>query len=186
MTCAPRIISSPTSPGPSTLPASSSIHASVPGIGTPTEVGRASSWSGGRYVARLHSVSPYIEYRRAFGNVRRIASMVAAGSTAAVFVRYRSSGNSRSARPRSERRTWKTVGTPGQPRDPLGLEELHDSPREGEALLEDERRAHPDAHQQLVEAVVEREREDAEDAVRLAAGRGTRRSSPRRRSCCRA
>ena len=47
MTCAPRTYSSPTSPGPSTLPSSSSTQASVPGIATPAEVGCVSIAPGG-------------------------------------------------------------------------------------------------------------------------------------------
>ena len=48
-------------PGPRRRPASSSSQASVPGIAMPTEPGRRSSSSGGRYSVRLVSVRPYIE-----------------------------------------------------------------------------------------------------------------------------
>jgi hypothetical protein len=52
-----------------------------------------------------------------------------------------------------------------QAADALAREQLQHAAREGEASLEDQRRADPHAHQQLVEAVVERQRHDAQHPV---------------------
>ena len=51
--------------------------------------------------------------------------------------------------------------------DVLRLEQLHDPAREGEVRLQDQRGPDPHAHQELVEPVVEGQRQHAEDDVRL-------------------
>ncbi len=116
----------------------------------------------------MHSVRPYIRYRRAWGKVRRTASTVATGIDAPALVRNRRSGSSRSASPFSDVRTWKIVGTPGRPVIRCALERLHDPTRKGDPGLERERRAHPHAGQKLGEAVPERKLHHAQHPV----GRG--------------
>ena len=105
ITCAPRTISSPTSPGAALPPPAPSTHASVPGIARPTDVGRRASSAGGSHETRLHSVSPYIDTSSAPANVRPMAAIDASGSACPVFVSRRRSGSSRSASPRSPHRT---------------------------------------------------------------------------------
>ena len=60
------------------------------------------------------------------------------------------------------------VGTPGKPVTLSSTIELQDLRREGERALEHQPRARAERHDHLVEAVVEGERQDAEDDVVLA------------------
>ena len=66
------------------------------------------------------------------------------------------------------------VGTAAKPVISCSSKSWMIRPPGAEAGLEHERRAEPDAAQQLVEAVAEGERQHAEDAVGCLACRGTR------------
>jgi hypothetical protein len=82
---------------------SSTIHSSVLGMAMPTLVGLRSMSSGGRYVQRLHSVSPYIENTRAELNVRLRNSMCLLDSAAAVLVTKRTPIDRNASRARQRR-----------------------------------------------------------------------------------
>ena len=167
MTCAPRITSSPTSPGPRTF------RSAVldPGLGAgdrDPDRGRTRVELVGRQVRRalalrqpVHRVEARVRERAADrGDGRRGERGARVRQEAQVGQLAIGEATQRDEHV-EDRRDARQAGDPGL------LEQLHHAPREREARLEHQRRSHAHRHQELVEAVVERQRQRAEDPVRL-------------------
>ena len=152
------------------MPSSSSTQTSVPGIALPTEVGLLSTSSGGRWQTRVALGLPVHQVELGVGEGLADRADAGAGKPAPALVRKRRCGSS--ARPvPQESRIWKIVGTAGKPVIRSSSKSLHDPPAGAEARLEHKRRADPHADQQVVEAVVEGQRQDAEDPIRAGMSR---------------
>ena len=165
MTWSPRMMSSPTSPVGTGSPCSSSIHTSVPGIATPTEPGADVELLGRQVADALalglpvhreqHGVVEDLAHGRDARDRERRAGVreqpqvrqIALGETVEVDEHL------------PDRRHA------GEDRDLLVDDRLHHPARERHAALEHDRRAHAHGHDQVVEPVGVREREDAQDAV---------------------
>ena len=168
-----RTTSWPTSPHGRRRSCSSTIHSSLPrGSRRRRSLGRAPIWSGGKYDTRLHSVRPYIGEHLRAGKPLAQRAEVRDRQRRQALVTMRIGADRRAigvARGGSSASRTASPGHAGKHGDAPGGDELDQARRVRRrgCAGEHEPRAgsRRDRHDQLVEAVAERERQHAEEDV---------------------